>query len=233
MRGKRAIQAIVSIFETGHSHGDPSAVAILPDGAGISYGMHQGTDRSDTLDEIVVRYLDRGGSATALADYLPRLDRDETTTIDPRNPPQWVRTLVRLLQRAGEDETMRQAQEEVFDERYWEPCERICRAAGLRHPLSWAVVYDTCIQSGPGRVAKHRARFREMPPSRGGCEKAWTRAYLAERLRWLQTYQSRNPRTTELVRSTVYRPLALLELAGAGRWELRPPFRVRGVEVSP
>jgi len=45
---KHAIDCIISIFETGRV---PTAAAyatctILPDGAGISYGKHQSTDRA-------------------------------------------------------------------------------------------------------------------------------------------------------------------------------------------
>ena len=49
----RRIKSIVSVFETGKAEGDPAAVVVLPDGAGISYGLHQATDRAGSLDEIV------------------------------------------------------------------------------------------------------------------------------------------------------------------------------------
>jgi hypothetical protein len=48
-RDKLIALAIVHIFETGKAFGDYTAVAVLNDGAGISYGINQFTHRSGSL----------------------------------------------------------------------------------------------------------------------------------------------------------------------------------------
>jgi len=169
------IKAILSVFEAGTAVADYSAIAILKDGAGVSYGKHQATDGGGSLDAIVQVYVDSCGPlAGPLAPYLPRLARNETAGVDPDHLPQWVDDLVDLLRHAGRDTVMQRAQDQVFDDRYWEPAVEQVLEMGLVDPLSWAVVYDTCIHSGPSGVWNIRKRFPGAPPSGGGCERAWT-----------------------------------------------------------
>src|SRR5687768_4871313 len=49
--------AIVSIFETGKPRGNYATVAVLNDGAGISYGIKQFTHRSGSLLQVIEKYL--------------------------------------------------------------------------------------------------------------------------------------------------------------------------------
>ena len=224
---KKQIQAIVSVFETGKASGDPSAVALLQDGAGISYGSHQGTDKSGSLDAIVKAYITaKGVFAANLASYLDRLATNETAKVDPRDPPEWVEDLMAQLRLAGGDPIMRTVQEKVFDELYWEPAREQCEELQLRCPLSWAVVYDSAIHSGLGGIATIRKRFSALPPAKGGDEKAWTVAYVEARRAWL--LMSKNP----IVQKTVYRCDAFRNLIFDGNWDLITPFKVRGVTVG-
>ena len=52
--------AVVNIFETGRPFGEYAALAVLNDGAGISYGINQFTHRSGSLHTVVSRYLESG-----------------------------------------------------------------------------------------------------------------------------------------------------------------------------
>ena len=54
---KHAIDCVLSIFETGRvpTAASYSTCTILADGAGISYGKHQSTDRAGSLDLVVKR----------------------------------------------------------------------------------------------------------------------------------------------------------------------------------
>jgi chitosanase len=219
---ERIIKMIINTFETGRPEGDYGAAALLHDNAGISYGRPQATDRGGNLDAIVYRYLDLGGGeyGDKLRPYLDRLETDDTARVDPDRPPQWVKDLMKLLSAAGEDPVMRQAQDQVFDEAYWVPAAQQAQAMGLELPLSWAVVYDSTIHSGPNDVPRIRRLFPEVPPSRGGDEKAWTRAYIAARYAWLASH----PR--HAVRLTVYRMRSLQALADADHWRLEPPVRL-------
>ncbi len=218
---KRVIQAILSTFETGKPEGDYSAIIVLPDRAGITYGLHQAT--RDSLHEIIRRYVAHPDAdrewADGLAQYLPRLERDGTRDVDPNALPDWVNSVMDLLVGASDDWTMRQAQDEVFEERYWKPALMHCDDMKLELPLSWAMIYDTCIQSGPAKgVDRIRAKFPGGPPSRGGDEKEWTIAYLNARYLWLSTHER------PVVRSSAVRVQQLLGLAEEENWNLDTPF---------
>jgi len=226
---KHAIDCILSIFETGRV---PTAASyqtctILRDGAGISYGKHQATDNAGSLDKIVQKYIAAGGKhAEALKPYVPRLAANETAKLNPAAPPDWAKALVNLLKEAGADPIMQKAQDEVFDENYWLPAVNHAKAIGLTTALGHAVIYDTCIHSGPGRVATHRAAFPQKSPANGGDEAEWVKAYVAARKNWL--LGNKNP----IVQKTIYRMEAFEQLMAAGNWGLALPFTVRGVKVA-
>lgn len=227
---RKAIDAVLSIFETGKM---PSAAAyatctVLKDGAGISYGKHQCTDKAGTLDLVVKRYISLDGRhAEQLAKYLPQLATNETAKVDPAGPfPPWMNDLIAVLKKAGADPVMQMAQDEVFDEEYFEPA--VSRAAdlGLTTALGLLTIYDTSIHSGPGRVATHAKLVKEAAPKAGGDERRWVAEYIATRRAWLAA--SSNP----LVQKTVYRMDALTKLIEAGKWGLEMPFVVRGLTVG-
>jgi chitosanase len=229
-RQRHTIDSILSIFETGKL---PSASAygtatILEDGAGISYGKHQSTDRSGTLDAILLRYLSLDGRfSDDFRPFLPMLTSNESAKVDPNSPPAWCVELLDLLRRAGrEDPLMHRAQDEVFDELYWVPAKRQSQEMALSLALSWCIVYDTCIQSGPAGVSRIRLRFREKPPAKGGDERAWAQAYLQARRSWLEAHPN------ALVRQSVYRIDALEGVARSGNWDLVTPMKVRRVVIA-
>lgn len=225
---REACLCVVSVFETGRARGDYGAATVLNDGAGISAGRFMATDRADSLDAILQRYLDLGGGThgDALRPYLDELERDESVLAVPSEPPTWVRNFIALWKQAGADPIMRRAQDEVFDEQYWRPAATQAEAMGLRFPLSWCAVWDTVIQSGAGGVARIRRMFAQRPPIQGGDEKAWTVAYVVARRKWLAAFPN------AVVQKTTYRPDALLALVQAGNWSLTPPFKVRSVTVT-
>ena len=226
---KHVIDSVLSLHETGKlpSAAAYSTVTVLKDGAGISYGKHQSTDKSGSLDAIVHRYCDKGGTLTAkFAPFFDELAANESSKVDPKALPQWVKDLQALLALAGKDPVMQAAQDEVFDENYWNPAVLKCSAMGLTTALAHLVVYDTCIHSGPGRVDSLRNTFAAVPPARGGDEKVWVKAFLNARKKWLQS--SANP----LVVKSAYRCDALLGLVAAGNWDLATPFAYRGATVT-
>ena len=226
---KHAIDCILSVFETGRvpTAASYSTCTILRDGAGISYGKHQATDNAGSLDKIVQKYIAAGGAqAEALKPYVARLAANETAKLNPSAPPEWAQSLVNILKQAGADPKMQQAQDEVFDENYWNPAVNHAKAIGLATALGHAVIYDTCIHSGPGRVATHRAAFPQASPANGGSEQEWVKAYVAARKAWLLS--NKNP----IVQKTIYRMEAFENLMAAGNWALTLPFTVRGVRVG-
>jgi len=231
----QTIERMLAVVETGHLP-TPDAygtATVLRDGAGISYGLHQGTDKGGTLDAIVLAYIDACGAfANSLRAYLPRLAANETAGLDPVALPQWCTDLMELLGCAGrQDPVMQRVQNEVFRQRYGAPAAAQCEAMRLTLPLSWAVVYDTCVQSGPDGVARIRSRFPEVPPVRGGDERAWTAAYLRARRAYLAGFTSGSPAHDDAVHRSVYRADWLQGLVAAGNWALHTPFRFGPVTI--
>jgi len=227
---KRAIDSVLSIFETGRvpTAASYSTCTILADGAGISYGKHQSTDRAGSLDSIVKRYVDLGGIyAPALRSYLPYFASNKSTKEPPKGP--WsaeTTNVINLLKQAGADPVMQAAQDTVFDEQYFQPAVNHANSAGLTKALSLLVCYDTCIHSGPGGVTMVRNMFAAKSPANGGDEATWVKAYLNARRNWLATHK------LTVLHGTVYRMDALMALVNEGNWDLKMPFKCRGVTVS-
>lgn len=221
------IKNIIEVYETGKISKNYGTTTILEDGAGISYGKSQATDKSNTLDAIVFRYIDKKGMyAASLEQYLDELQSDLTTKANPRNPPAWVRNLMMILEHAGNlDPKMKEAQDEIFDELYWQPAQKHITSMKLILPLSHAVVYDSCIHSGSDGVNKIRRLFSEVPPANNGDERKWTEAYVRARRAWLANYP------TVIVRKTVYRMDYFLEMIKDVNWQLDKPLTIMGVRL--
>jgi chitosanase len=224
---KRAIDSIISIFETGRlaTPAAYSTCTVLRDGAGISYGKHQATDKSGSLDLVCKKYIELGGvHAGKLQKYMPYLATNETSKVDTSKAyPMWMAELIALLKTAGTDPVMHRAQDEVFDANYWLPAVNICAEAKLVTPLAHAVVYDGLIHGGFQVV---RNRFAAVPPAKGGDEKTWVKEYLKARRAWLMASAN------ELLRRTVYRQDVFEALIAADNWNLTLPLTVRGVIVA-
>lgn len=226
---KSVIDSVLSIFETGKipTPAAYSTCSVLTDGAGISYGKHQSTDKSGSLDKIVDLYIGKNSThSAALKPYLPALAANESTKVNPKSLPQWTKDLIVLLRLAGTDPVMQSCQDQIFDSNYWIPAVGHATNVGLKTALGHLVIYDTCIHSGPGGVAVIRARFPEKSPANGGDEKLWVKAYIAARRNWLLA------KSNPLVQKTVYRMDSLSAIAAADNWDLVTPLVVRGVKIA-
>ena len=231
---KRICQAIVNVFETGVPSGNYGALAVLRDGAGFSYGRSQSTDGGDVLDEICFQYGNaKGAWSTVVAKHIERLVCDGTISLAPWTAgsypaswPAWAIELADALRKAGTDPAMIAVQDRVFDERYWIPAAKQCDEMKLVLPLSWAAVYDTAIQSGPGRIWSMRALFPQSPPSKGGSEKIWAQAYVTARHQWIAGFTGKDAAHTAAVRSTTYRMDAFDAFIAAGNWQLDTPLQI-------
>ena len=227
---KRAIDSTLCIFETGRLP-SPSAYAactILSDGAGISYGKHQSTDKGGALDLVVQRYIVKNGqNAAALKPFVQYLSSNQSASFPPGTQrPAWLVSLMNLLSSSGADPVMQKAQDEIFEEQYMNPALGHARSAGVKYALSLLVIYDTCIQSGPAAVSRMRNLFSEASPANGGDEKSWTKAYIRARQNWLLAFP--NP----LVQASSYRTKALMDIADSGNWDLKLPMTVRKVKIA-
>lgn len=220
---KRLIERIVNVFETGRPDGDYGAIAIFNDGPHdipqITYGRSQTTEFGN-LRELVERYVNAGGLFSAeLAPFAPLVGRDILT-----NDAEFKM----LLRRAGrEDPVMQQTQDEFFDVRYFQPAMRWADNHQFTLALSALVIYDSFIHSG-GILSFIRNKFPEVPPDKGGDEKAWIKAYVNARHRFLAHHHR------AAVRKTVYRTNCFKREIARDNWDLSlVPINANGVKVNP
>lgn len=206
--------AIVNIFETSRPLGGYGALAVLDDGAGISYGFAQFTHRSGALCEVVERYLANGGKPgrERLSSALPLLSSTRASVIASLAADTQLKNALRF---AAVTREMKDAQHYVAERRYLRPALAICARRGFTLPLSLAVVYDSVVQGSFERIAARVA---------GGGEKDWIIEYVRRRDLWLGSI----PR----LRPTRYRTKFFLAQIMTGNWRLRLPLSVHGVRLS-
>jgi chitosanase len=219
-RDKAAARVIVSIFETSKKHGDPAALAVLDDGAGISFGIHQATHKSGSLAKVVEHYVEIDGIlADDLKGFLVAMRNIQRPAIFQMANSITLRNL--LIEAGTNDPLMRKAQEEVVDTNYMLPAIQFAEENGLTHPLALAICYDSMIQGGLRKVWARLALPLLTP-----AQEERLKAYCIERARWLKSRNSRD------VRNSAYRPQNLLALIEANNWQLHTPFSVRKIQVN-
>ncbi len=219
---KRVIQRVVNVFETGSPDGDYATISIYKDGPHdirqITYGRSQTTEYGN-LRQLVEQYVAAGGLfSQQLRPYADKVG--STPLTDDAN-------FKNLLRRAGrEDPLMRKTQDSFFDRVYYRPAMKWADAQGFMLPLSALVIYDSFIHSG-SIIWVIRNMFPESPPSAGGNEKAWTKAYVNARHKWLGSHR-RPP-----VRNTIYRTQCFKNEIQRGNWDLSQlPINANGVKVT-
>jgi chitosanase len=203
--------AIVNVFETGKPKGNYAAIAVLNDGAGISYGIKQFTHRSVSLLHVVENYLatDATAGCETIESRLPILRR--TTKLSIETLAADDRFKEALKEAAGTSE-MRAAQDAVAFERYMKPAVDECRAFGLTLPLSVAVVYDSMVHGSWRSLAEHLGPVRN--------EKTWIKRYVEHRHEWLKGIAR--------LRATTYRTNFFIKEIARDNWQLDLPMYVHG-----
>ncbi|MCZ2390983.1 MAG: chitosanase [Acidobacteria bacterium] len=206
--------AIVRIFETGRVKPDYRALAVLNDGAGVSYGMFQFTHRSGALCDVVERYLKAAGAAgrDLLESRMPLLARTTPRAVEKLADDREFHAALRTA--AGTAE-MRAAQHQVAHVRYIAPALRICDEFGFVTPLALAAVLD-------GIVHGSFARFARL--AKGRSERVRVSDYLRRRDAWL--------RGSVRLRATAYRTSFFLREAARGNWQLELPLTVNGHRLT-
>lgn len=209
------VEAIVRVFETGRPLGDPAAVAVLNDGAGISYGVKQFTHRSGSLFQVVQRYLELGGTTArdVFESRISRLRDRSTRGIAALSRDTQFKN---ALRDAGNSREMIEAQRLIAFERYMKPALAECDAFGFVLPLSLAVVYDSMVHGSWKALAEH------LGPSVD--EKNWVTRYVEARDAWL--------RSLARLRPTAYRTRFFLTQIRRDNWSLTLPLFVNGSRIT-
>lgn len=230
---KQKAMEIVRIFETGKPLGNYAAVAVLNDGAGVSFGASQFTHRSGSLRAVIDEYLRLGGIVgrrifiekyrllhTISPETIGRLSTDDA--------------FKNALRAAAVTREMRAAQDKIAERKYLQPAIEACEGSGFILPLSLAVIYDSMTH---GSYEKIRDKVRVnrsdgFSRSKDGTpksvtltfEKAWITEYLRQRDAWLGSILR--------LRSTRYRTRFFLNQVILGKWDLVLPINVHGVRLT-
>lgn len=220
---RQKARAIVRIFETGRPNGDYGALAVLDDGAGISYGVNQFTHMSGSLLAVAEEYLGRGGvvAREAIERCLPLLKKKSAAAIAELAADARFKTALRAASISGE---MRAAQEAVADRLYLQPAAEECARLGFGTALSLAVVYDSFTHGSWKKIRDRIGLPREAQPYLPHIERQWIAAYVEERHAWL----TRSRR----LKKTNYRTEFFRRQVRIGNWELRLPLLVNGFSLT-
>ncbi|MBK9215114.1 MAG: chitosanase [Chloracidobacterium sp.] len=206
--------SIINIFETSRPMGDAAAVAVLDDGAGVSYGIAQFTHRSGSLAAVVDEYLATGCPVAReiLFEKRPLLGRRTPAAIERLAADTRFK---RALEAAAVTVEMKTAQRETAFRLYLNPAIDICERRGFVLPLSLAVVYDGVVHGAFDRLAEK---------TQADTEKAWIMSYVRRRHLWLTNIAR--------LKKTAYRTRFFLEQLAIGNWELRLPMNVNGFRLA-
>ncbi len=220
---KRKAMAIVHIFETSKPFGDYAALAVLNDGAGISYGINQFTHRSGSLAEVVCLYLLNGGQTEkyALKKNLPLLRSKTDRSIRILSTDRQFR---KALTAAAVTLEMRASQDEIVFQKYLLPAIETCERSQFTLPLTLAVIYDSINHGSWEKIRDRVKRVHIKEWTRNEYEKAWIAEYVRQRDIWLKSI----PR----LRPTVYRTEFFLKQISLGNWNLDLPVEVHGVTLK-
>ncbi len=214
--------AIVNIFETGRPFGEYDALAVLNDGAGISYGISQFTHRSGSLHAVVRHYLENGGRVGRTT-FIYNLELLRSTTAASIESASLSARLKNALKAAAVTPEMRAAQHAVAFDRYLRPAMEACAGSGFTCPLSLAVVYDS-INHGSWEMVRDRVRLDRLRVTPAAFEKRWITEYVKARHTWL--------RSVPRLKVTSYRTAFFLAQIIAGNWDLNLPVTVHGFALA-
>lgn len=212
---------VIRVFENNSTSAKYGTVTILPDGAGgrkqitLAIGF---TQEGGALDLVIKKYMELSDSANAniLAKYYPT----KTNTSLYSNTQ-----FITALKEAGDDPNMQYAQDYVFDNNYFKKAYNWAQENGFKLPLSILIILDSFVHSGQIRQ-DIRNRFSEVPPAKGGDEKAWDIAYCKARRSWLANH------SIKLLHNTVIRMDNLIAAINNNNWDLDKPITARSTIIQ-
>lgn len=139
---------ITSSFEGGRTNSLQTA-----DSGIISYGKHQATLASGSLERVLKDYMHRTGNPikASLNKYKELI---ENRDISLRNNKQFLS----LLRDAANDPKMKESQDSVFTKDYWEPVVAISKKLKIKSSIGLAVLYDTKVQGGLQKIINQVAK---------------------------------------------------------------------------
>lgn len=228
IRTQQLADVILCIFETSSKLPKYSTVATLKDGPGgikqITWGYHQATDASNTVDEILEDFITIPGDHSKelkeaqlwAEQILPKFRSNNPTVMQRLANDNKVKVQLGIIGALPEGQL---AQRRVFRAKYMAPAIKAVEGSGWVDPISLVAVLD-------GMTHGSWARLRDLTSPQLKVERNWIKAYLLRRNRWLKFAKDPLP-------ATACRSEALLKLMAEGNYGLVTPFvldlgRVRG-----
>ena len=216
----KRIQAISNVFWGGTATRQYDYVGRM--GFDFHYGGY--IEGADVLYQVVSDYCNApdAPNANRLRPFLNRIQSDYAALETDAE-------FRAALKSAGKDPAMQRVQDDVFEQRYWKPLQQEASNLGLKLPLSVALVYDTGLINGKGSIASFAAKATAQlgnSPAAGADEKAWSAAFLAARVAWVQ--KSEFPTAPFMIRPIQFFGQTLEK----GNWNLDPPLVVNGITIN-
>lgn len=214
---RTVIWAITNVFETGQAEGDPGTLQ-TKDGGIISYGRHQATLVAGTLAQVVERYCQLSQSPTA-----GRVSPLDAPFAGQRPGPAPGKSPAPTSPLCGRRPTaMSIAQDEIFDQLYYQPAIQRAREYHLKTPLALACLYDTGVQGGRDRL------LARLTPKGEEDEARWLARFLDERERWVgevadSAAANGQPEQAQFLRNSLFRVHELRRLLRQGNVGLHGP----------
>lgn len=229
-RQKLIAVSITHIFESfpPSPAGNPDTVAVLKDGAGISYGISQDTHASGNLARVIEFYLEESkGDGNLLYEPYFRKMLPHLKNTAFNNRMAWADNdeLKRILREAGQTAEMRSAQEKNMNRRLGKAI-KACEGSNFSETLSLAVAYDS-INHGSWELIRDRVNLdRRQFLDNLTFERAWITRYVAERDRWLENHPKK------ILRATDYRTDFFLAQIARNNWNLDLPVYCHGYRLT-
>ncbi len=213
------METIINVFETDSLKRNYSTIYIYRDGPGqirqLTLGF--GITEYGNMKRLIQVYLEKNG--TFDDDFAPYVNKIGKTPLVDNTA---FRTL--LNRAAKEDQKFRDAEDEIFDEKYWNPAVAWAQKNGFTKPLSMMVILDSFIHSG-SILGFLRNRFNENVPANGGSEEKWISEYIRVRRSWLASHSNK------ILRNTVYRMDFFLNQLKNNNWTLKCPLVAHGKTI--
>lgn len=220
---KPTIIKILNVFENDSAspNTDYSSIYIYKDGPNKREQITLGrgfTECGGALWRVFSRYNDKGGkNGKKLLEAKERSCKgilpDDQEFLD-------------LIHDSCSEQVMKDAQDEIYDEIYWNKGAQWAEQNGFILPLSQAVIQDSFLQSG-GILDFLRRRFSSKTPANGGFEKEWIKQYVDVRHNWLANHSN------SILHNTIYRTNFFKKQIQNGNWMLdKFPIYPNGVKLS-
>lgn len=213
---------IISTFENSTTTIQYGYAEVLDDGRGITAGRAGFTSGTGDLAEVVERYdsLQPNNDLSHYLTVLRNSNRGASLV--------GLEGFAEVWEQAAEDPQLRAAQDNVYDDWYYEPALGQAQATGVSSAAGKLIILDTIVQHGNGDDPDGlRAIIRETTQKNGRpnpkVEKQWLSAFLGIRRQHL--LNAAEPSTREAWRESVSRTHALdaileqdMTLAGPLHW---------------